>query len=65
MNNFIANYIKILSVLSDLNISEQYQPQIRRQKLTDRELIAMNFAAEFLSIDSDHQLFRIIEYRIG
>ena len=60
MNNFNANYIKILSVLSDLNIPEQYQPQIRRPKLTDRELIAMNFAAEFLSIDSEHQLFRVI-----
>ncbi|MBR9861156.1 IS982 family transposase [bacterium] len=61
MNNFIANYDKILEVLKDLGIPEQFICQIRKPKLNDRELIAINLTAEYQGLDSEHQLFRVID----
>ncbi len=60
MNDFRANYDKILEVLRVITKKESFLTQIRRPKLTDIELIAMNLTAEYLSIDSECQLFRII-----
>jgi len=60
MNDFRANYNKILEVLRVITKKESFLTQIRKPKLTDIELIAMNLTAEYLSIDSECQLFRII-----
>jgi len=60
MNDFRANYNKILEVLRVITKKESFITQIRKPKLTDIELIAMNLTAEYLSIDSECQLFRII-----
>ena len=60
MNNFEANYKKILEVLRVITKKENFLTQIRKPKLTDIELIAMNLTAEYLSIDSECQLFRVI-----
>jgi hypothetical protein len=60
MNDFRANYDKILEVLRVITEKESFLTQIRKPKLTDIELIAMNLTAEYLSIDSECQLFRII-----
>jgi hypothetical protein len=60
MNDFKANYNKILEVLRVITKKESFLTQIRKPKLTDIELIAMNLTAEYLSIDSECQLFRII-----
>jgi hypothetical protein len=58
MNNFKANYNKILEVLKSITEKEQFLQQKRRPKLKDIELIAMNLTAEYMSIDSECQLFR-------
>lgn len=60
MNNFKANYNKILEVLKSITEKEQFIKQKRKPKLKDIELIAMNLTAEYMSIDSECQLFREI-----
>jgi len=60
MNNFKSNYNKILEVLKSITEKEQFLKQKRKPKLKDIELIAMNLTAEYMSIDSECQLFREI-----
>jgi len=60
MNNFKSNYNKILEVLKSITEKEQFLNQKRKPKLKDIELIAMNLTAEYMSIDSECQLFREI-----
>ena len=60
MNNFQANYDKILEVLNSITEKEQFLRQNRKPKLKDIELIAMNLTAEYMGIDSECQLFREI-----
>ena len=60
MNNFKANYNKILEVLKSITEKEHFLKQKRKPKLKDIELIAMNLTAEYMSIDSECQLFREI-----
>lgn len=60
MNNFQASYEKILEVLRWVQKDENFLQQIRRPKLSDIELIAMNLTAEYLSLDSECQLFRAL-----
>tara|TARA_B100000508_G_C11413826_1_gene254682 strand:+ start:118 stop:999 length:882 start_codon:yes stop_codon:yes gene_type:complete len=58
MHNFEANYNKILETLR-LNIEkDNFIVQKRKPKLSDIELIAIDLTAEYMSIDSEHQLFR-------
>jgi hypothetical protein len=61
MNNFIQNYKIILEHLQGLDINQAVFLQIRTPKLSNLELIAMNFTAEYMGIDSESQLFRVIE----
>ena len=58
MNNFRANYNKILEVLNTITKKESFLLQKRKPKLKDIELIAMNLTAEYMGIDSECQLFR-------
>jgi len=60
MNNFRSNYDKILEILKSITKKESFLTQIREPKLKDIELIAMNLTSEYMSIDSECQLFRII-----
>jgi hypothetical protein len=60
MNNFRSNYGKILEILKSITKKESFLTQIRAPKLKDIELIAMNLTSEYMSIDSECQLFRII-----
>ncbi len=60
MNNFKANYNKILEVLTTITDREQFLKQKRNPKLKDIELIAINLTSEYLSIDSECQLFRVL-----
>lgn len=60
MNNFGSNYDKILEILKSITKKESFLTQIREPKLKDIELIAMNLTSEYMSIDSECQLFRII-----
>jgi len=61
MNNFLQNYKIILNHLQQLQLNNDIFIQIRKPKLNNTELIAMNFTAEYMSIDSECQLFRIIK----
>ena len=61
MNNFIQSYEIILHQLKELQINARLFKQIRQPKLSNIELVAMNFTAEYMGIDSECQLFRTIE----
>lgn len=58
MNNFFRNYRKILRTLQQIEPKMNFLNQIRKPKLSDIELIAIDLTAEYLSIDSEYQLFR-------
>ena len=61
MHNFKANYDKILEVLKSLDLeSENFLFQIRKPRFSDLELAALNLTSEYMSIDSEYQLFRIL-----
>jgi hypothetical protein len=62
MNNFIQSYELILHHLKELQINTNPFKQIREPRLSNIELIAMNLTAEYMSIDSECQLFRIIDH---
>lgn len=65
MHNFTANYEKILEVLKGLEFeSENFLSQIRKPRLTDLKVIAINLTSEYMSIDSEYQLFRILPIEI-
>lgn len=61
MSNFIQNYEIILKHLQSLNISLDSFQQIRKPKLGNLELIAMNITAEYMGIHSELQLFRDVK----
>lgn len=61
MSNFIQNYEIILKHLKSLNISLDSFQQIRKPKLGNLELIAMNLTAEYMGINSELKLFRDIK----
>lgn len=60
MNNFIQNYEIILHNISKFDISLNLH-QIRKPKLGNLELIAMNLTAEYMGVNSECQLFRDIK----
>lgn len=61
MHNFEVNYDKILDTLK-LNISkDNFITQKRKPKLSDIEVVAIGLTAEYMGIDSEHQLFRDLE----
>ncbi len=58
MNNFIANYEKILETLQKVESKMNFLNQKRRPRLSDIELISIDLTSEFLGIDSERDLFR-------
>lgn len=58
MNNFTRNYEKILETLQSVENQMNLLNQIRKPKLSDIELIAIDLTSEFLGIDSERDLFR-------
>lgn len=60
MNNLIQNYKIILKELTITCKHITTQKQIRTPKMSDLELIALNITAEYMSINSELQLFRCI-----
>lgn len=61
MNNLYQNYKIILAQLHKLDISFEPFVQIRKPKLSNMECIALNLTAEYMSIDSECQLFRTLK----
>ena len=60
MDNFFQSYEQILMTLKEIEPKVNFLNQIRTPKLSDIELISMSLTAEYLSIDSEYQLFRKI-----
>lgn len=65
MHNFEANYTKILKVLHQIESRDNFLHQIRKPKLSDRELIALNLTAEYMGIDSECHLFRLLPTKLS
>ena len=53
MHNFQANYDKILKVLKELDSKMDYLHQIRKPRIRDKELIAIDLTSEYMGIDSE------------
>ena len=60
MNNLIQNYKIILKELTNTCSHIKSKKQIRVPKLSDLELVSLNITAEYMSINSELQLFRIL-----
>ncbi|KAA6325285.1 hypothetical protein EZS27_025487 [termite gut metagenome] len=61
MNNLIQNYELILKELTHICSSITSFKQIRKPKLSDLELVALNLTAEYMSYNSELQLCRVIK----
>lgn len=61
MNNFTQNYKIILKQLQTLSKIDNFYFKPIKPKVSDIELIALNITSEFMSIDSEHQLFRVLK----
>ena len=61
MHNLLQSYEFIHKNLLELGIKENacFKPII--PKMTDLEIVELNITAEFLSIDSEYQLFRTLK----
>lgn len=52
-----------MEVLKGLGFqSESFLHQVRKPKLSDLGVIALTFTAEYMGVDSEHQLFRILPF---
>lgn len=60
MNNLERIYEKFLEILQKLCNHQILKTQRRTPKMSDLEVISLNLTAEYLSIDSELQLFRKI-----
>ncbi|SHN00628.1 hypothetical protein SAMN05444360_12613 [Chryseobacterium carnipullorum] len=60
MNNLDAIYNFILNELKKLIPDENFYFKPIEPKLSDLQIIALNISAEYLSIDSEYQLFRYL-----
>lgn len=65
MSNLHLYYNQFLSLLHDLEPQDNFLGQIRKPKLSDKELIALNLAAEAASIDSELSLFSQLPIEIS
>jgi hypothetical protein len=60
MHNFRANYEKTLEVLHKFSPENILPFQRRTPKLKDIEVISLCLTAEYMSIDSENHLFRLL-----
>lgn len=58
MSNLHDSYTKIYALLHELDPMSNFLNQIRKPKLSDKQLIALTLAAEALGIDSERYLFK-------
>ncbi|KAA6327042.1 hypothetical protein EZS27_023937 [termite gut metagenome] len=61
MHNLVQNYELILKELTSICSHITSFKQIRQPKLSDLELVALNLTAEYMSYNSEFQLFRAIK----
>lgn len=65
MNNLSANYERILEVLRGISKDQLLPYQRRIPKMSDLELISLSLTAEYMGIDSENNLFRILPQSIS
>ncbi|MET3981810.1 hypothetical protein ABIB62_004426 [Mucilaginibacter sp. UYP25] len=59
MSNIAKNYFRVLEVLSSLNIVFNDVSKVgRKPKMSDIEVVALSLTAEYMSIDSENDLFK-------
>ena len=59
MSNIVKKYLRVLEVISSLNIELDFKSGIgRKPKMSDIEVVALSLIAEFMSIDSENSLFK-------
>ncbi len=62
MPNIVKNYIKDLEVVSSFHIVSSLQNQVgRKSKMSDIEVVVLSLSTEFISIDSENHLFKLID----
>lgn len=61
INNLIENYEIILNNLKITCSDIDSFTQIRKPKLSNTELVALNLTAEYMSINTELQLFRKLQ----
>jgi hypothetical protein len=61
MSNIVKNYLRVLEVISSLNCELEFKSGVgRKHKMTDLEVVALSLTAEFMSIDSENSLFKLV-----
>lgn len=60
MNNLNVNYERILEVLRKISKENLLSYQRRQPKLSDLELVSLSITAEYMGIDSENNLFRLL-----
>jgi hypothetical protein len=61
MSNIVKNYLRVLEVISSLNCELEYKSGVGRSfKMSDLEVVALSLTAEFMSIDSENSLFKLV-----
>lgn len=60
MNNLNANYERILEVLRKISKENLLAYQRRRPKMSDLELVSLSITAEYMGIDSENNLFKML-----
>lgn len=58
MNNLSVNFEKILELLRKISKDQLLSYQRLKPKLSDLELFSLTLTVEFMSIDSENNLFR-------
>ncbi len=59
MLNIRDNYLKVLEVINSINIDSHSPNTVgRKPKMSDIEVAALSLTAEFMSMDSENDLFR-------
>ncbi|WP_440881353.1 hypothetical protein [Tenacibaculum sp. C7A-26P2] len=52
--------IKYFKVFKESDSNMYYLHEIRKTKLRDKELITIDLTSEYMSIDSEYQVFKIL-----
>lgn len=60
MNNLIADCERILEVLRKISTEQQLPMQRRRPSMSGLEVIGLSLTAEYMGIDSENNLFRVL-----
>jgi hypothetical protein len=62
MSNIIKNHLRVLEVISSLSI--EFNDTLRagrKLRMSDKEEVALSLTAEFMSIDSENNLFKQLD----